>query len=689
MLSGIRLVAVRRLFTDTAAPIPDTISIPYAAAAAEDHDDADPATPIPSHTDTLDDRRRLNDLEDEVHRYRGLLDDVTGHMASQQAAHDNALASSQAQMNQLLAAFAATTAAAQSSQMLAVSSGPDYAAAAATNVLPYSQQGDCPSADADSTVRANTAAQNGNLSARMPAISSGQMSAVSSGPDYAAAAATNGLPYSQQGDCPSVDADSTVRKMENAAVSDAASGESGAANDPDDIQLGENLLSEQLRCSTLVARGCDSPADALMLLIKFRVHDAPLFCDKGRRWTTNCASLFAFIKAERPDLTAAFLQGISRPGHAARQAIQEFLAAVASWLDPELYTLTGLLLAGLTFDRGQPAAADANDMVRLAVRCYDTLGEKISTLERDGYFDRKWCCSGDISMLPGYTEFNPGNPLGAQRWYQLHRLLVIRFGQPACRLTELRFVKLIWLQHIQQIEEEINRFLSDDEVLYDAVVRAGGQYPDHLRIEVTKPRLTEVLRDAFDDFNAMGVCLGTYASEVEYEWDAFSAALIRVGASLLMAGSGSQRLDIPDDAQNPAAARQRVIQPMRHNAQDGCWRWSHVGECDFGDNCKFKHLGEAGALRHTVADADGNCLMLKRGTCTRRNCPFEHGEEGAAAKALLLNVGLLHRLLILMRSQRLCSQSYMIRKLPRLGRRCNCGEMCCCCHILPSSISCK
>jgi hypothetical protein len=40
-------------------------------------------------------------------------------------------------------------------------------------------------------------------------------------------------------------------------------------------------------------------------------------------------------------------------------------------------------------------------------------------------------------------------------------------------------------------------------------------------------------------------------------------------------------------------------------------------------------------------------------------------------KALLLNVGLLHRLLILMRSQRLCSQSYMIRRLPRLGRRGN------------------
>ena len=90
-------------------------------------------------------------------------------MAVQQAAHDDALASSQEQINQLLAAFAATTTAAHtaaqspvvpSDQMLAVPSGQDLAAAAANTDLPCSQlqQGDCPAADADSTARANTSA---------------------------------------------------------------------------------------------------------------------------------------------------------------------------------------------------------------------------------------------------------------------------------------------------------------------------------------------------------------------------------------------------------------------------------------------------------------------------------------------------------------------------------------------------
>ena len=140
----------------------------------------------------------------------------------------------------------------------------------------------------------------------------------------------------------------------------------------------------------------------------------------------------------------------------------------------------------------------------------------------------------------------------------------------------------------------------------------------------------------------MGVCLGTYAREVEYDWHAFSAALIRVGASLLVAGSRHQELDITDAGNRDSAAgldlkyadaRQRVIQPTRHDARGDCWRWTHVGECEFGDGCTFKHPGEADALRHTVADADGNCLMLKRGSCSRRNCPFLHGTNTSGAAA--------------------------------------------------------
>ena len=99
--------AVRRLFS-TQEP-PDTAAIPATViaqpAAAEDDDD--PRTPLPDQREIIEDRRRLGDLEQEVHKYRCLLDEVNLHMAAQQAAHDDAMATSHAQsqiqINQLLA----------------------------------------------------------------------------------------------------------------------------------------------------------------------------------------------------------------------------------------------------------------------------------------------------------------------------------------------------------------------------------------------------------------------------------------------------------------------------------------------------------------------------------------------------------------------------------------------------------
>ena len=72
-------------------------------AEPEDQDDS-PKTPR-NIDDVADDRCRLTDLEGEVSRYQGLLDDVQQHATAQQASHDAALASSLAQVDQLLNAL--------------------------------------------------------------------------------------------------------------------------------------------------------------------------------------------------------------------------------------------------------------------------------------------------------------------------------------------------------------------------------------------------------------------------------------------------------------------------------------------------------------------------------------------------------------------------------------------------------
>ena len=112
-------------------------------------------------------------------------------------------------------------------------------------------------------------------------------------------------------------------------------------------------------------------------------------------------------------------------------------------------------------------AQDMNgDMVRLVVRCFASLDEKILSVERTyiGVFDRKNCSSGDISMEPWFmeSEFDPCTEMGRLRWNQLMRLLRCRMKLPTCRLAQIRNMKARWPQHLQGAED-VDRFLSDDE----------------------------------------------------------------------------------------------------------------------------------------------------------------------------------------------------------------------------------
>ena len=143
---------------------------------------------------------------------------------------------------------------------------------------------------------------------------------------------------------------------------------------------------------------------------------------------------------------------------------------------------------------------------------------------------------------------------------------------------------------------------------------------------MTKPRLSPDLLLAFEAFQEMEMCRGAYNPMLEEDWAIFSAAAIRVGMSLLQ----KSEFTAPSSGVSPVAPaapadqRQRNMMPISPEikaAGSGCWKWSHVGVCSYGDNCRFPHVGTAGAQRHTVADEDGYCLMLKKGTLLKEQLP--------------------------------------------------------------------
>ena len=130
-----------------------------------------------------------------------------------------------------------------------------------------------------------------------------------------------------------------------------------------------------------------SPAACLQLLLKFREHDLPLFSDSAKRSTTNGPSMYAFIKQVRQELCCALEEGVRQPGFEAHQAIQKFTARIESWLEPRDHSMTAILMEGIGFDQESAAAADVDNLVCVAVRCWDTLEEVITEVSASGKYD--------------------------------------------------------------------------------------------------------------------------------------------------------------------------------------------------------------------------------------------------------------------------------------------------------------
>ena len=63
----------------------------------------------------------------------------------------------------------------------------------------------------------------------------------------------------------------------------------------------------------------------------------------------NGPSMYAFIRQVRQELCCALEEGVRQPGFAAHQAIQEFTAAVVSWLTPRDHSMTSILIEGIGF----------------------------------------------------------------------------------------------------------------------------------------------------------------------------------------------------------------------------------------------------------------------------------------------------------------------------------------------------
>lgn len=275
-----------------------------------------------------------------------------------------------------------------------------------------------------------------------------------------------------------------------------------------------------------------SAASCLQLLLRFKDHDLPIFSDSKLRWTTNGPSMYSYIRLNRWALCEALEKGIENPGAGADIAMQDFNAAVTSWLTPREHSVTSILMEGLSFDRKSAAASDVDKLVILAVLRWDDLEGMIGEIATTGRYNRALCKGiKDIRTLPGYEKFDPSTDEGSGRWKQLRRLFMAFFRMPVSAIRERELMRLNYRQHRQGLTE-MRKFISADDLLFEEFEASGGEVSDRTRVEWMQEKISTAATLAMGEHKKLMKSLGRKDAEMDSDWFKYTDALIMVCSDL-------------------------------------------------------------------------------------------------------------------------------------------------------------
>ena len=130
------------------------------------------------------------------------------------------------------------------------------------------------------------------------------------------------------------------------------------------------------------------------------------------------------------------------------------------------------------------------------------------------------------------------------------------------------------------------------------------------------------MKKAYGQYKKTESSAGRRDPMLERKWSRLCRVFERVGRAL--------EEDYESDSdQELVVETQTDGKKQKKRDNNDCFEYCCLGECPYGDGCKWNHTGgAAGSNRSEIADTDGNCLQfLEYGNCRRlekRRCPLEH-----------------------------------------------------------------
>ena len=336
----------------------------------------------------------------------------------------------------------------------------------------------------------------------------------------------------------------------------------------------------------LAAQQFQHPSTRLVPKVVLNVHDVVLFCAHPSRFTPNVYALYAWARKQNEDTFLAFENGVAKQGYVAAQAIFDFRTTIEAWLTPMIWTMTGMVIVGMTKERNSVAAATIEDLVCLAVHEYEDIDAVIASVASTGLYDRTKCSSKGFTELPGLALFDPSANGSAELWRGLLTLIEV-FNQHAAGAMSERMKHAAAWEGSKQGDLSISAFITVFDGLFKLLEQHGGQYTEQQRVKQFLQNADDGTRDAFALHVSDQKRHGNYDIEIHSNWGLFTNAMDRIGQS--MSDHGVEPV-VTHDVGGAAAEGA----PNLTRGRPECNNWAYTGRCAYADDCRFEHIGEAG-----------------------------------------------------------------------------------------------
>lgn len=298
------------------------------------------------------------------------------------------------------------------------------------------------------------------------------------------------------------------------------------------------------------------------------------------------------------DMFSAFEQDTEQPGLVALQALRDFEEGIHDVWSPSAYTMTGLVMVGMTQDKGSAIASQVEDLLFVAVEKQGQIDDLIAQVRQTGMYDGMDDANEDqLGDISGFEYAAAGS---SGLWRKMLLLIAAYLEGAADAQKEISNAEAA-LEEQKQGNQLMQAYISGFKVAVRKLMRAGGEITQQRKIQLCLKGATAQAQDGFKDAIKMAKLNGSYNGQEHTTWGSFAVIMARVGKSLPEAEvkdaeperAAKEDTGVQDqiDKAVRAALAAKDTEKKKYDAQQICNNWKYTGKCHY-ERCRFSHDDE-------------------------------------------------------------------------------------------------